>query len=314
MTLGQASASTQICMVLLESKPWPEAPPIIFPARGINCALRHPIPRISFYNNVYIRFDVDVHGGTYEMLTSQVLAKQLTCPFSGHAESVVSNLRFDTEFALVVFFERLIGLLIDPKRTGLLREFDSPNGIADIVLLELHDHWECSIALKDIPPRWAYWLHCLPHPGCFTTEDARRIAGVTRRQAITFLKLLVDLGFCEKVDGNDEWRIVTRPNPLVEGFYAIEAKLRDWKRALSQAARYRDYAVQSWVLLDERAARPALENIEQFERLNIGLATISPSEQVLAHFVPQITPPKSQLRYWQANAEVAQRLILGTKS
>lgn len=244
------------------------------------------------------------------MLTSQVLGNHMTCPATGQEEIVSESSRFDSEHALVTFFEQRIGLRIDRRSTGILREFDSPNGVADIVLFELHAHWERSITLKDVPPRWAYWLHSLPYPECFKTDDARRIAGTTRRQAITFLNLVTDAGFCEKIDNQDEWRVVFQPKPFVQDFYAVEAKLRDWKRALSQASRYRDYASQSWVLLDEYAVRPALSNIELFEHLNIGLATIACSAEITAHFVPHITAPKSQLRYWQANAEAARRFAL----
>lgn len=244
------------------------------------------------------------------MLTSQVLARHMSCPAMGREEMVCESPRFDSELALVTFFEQLIDLHIDRGNTGILREFDSPNGVADIVLFELHSHWEQSVALKDVPPRWAYWLHSLPYPECFKTDDASRIAGTTRRQAITFLNLVTDAGFCERIDSQDAWRVVFQPKPFVQDFYAIEAKLRDWKRALSQASRYRDYAVQSWVLLDEYAVRPALDNIDLFEHLNIGLATIAYSAEITAHFVPHVTAPKSQLRYWQANAEAARRFAL----
>ena len=247
------------------------------------------------------------------MLMNQVLAKQMKCPPIDQRDQLTDLPRFNSEHTLVTLFEHLLDLHIDSRNTGLLREFDCSNGIADIVLFELHNHWEESIGLKDIPPRWAYWLHSLPFPECFKTDDARQIAGVTRRQAISFLKLVVDLGFCEGTGGRDEWRVVMQPNPIVERFYAIEAKLRDWKRALSQAARYQDYAVQSWVLLDEHAIRPALDNVELFEHLNIGLAAISQSARPTAYFVPHIAMPKSNLRYWQANAETARRLALDTK-
>lgn len=244
------------------------------------------------------------------MLTSQVLAKHMSYSTNELEERTTQRSRFDSEHALVSFFEQLIGQHTNQGNTSILREFDSPNGIADIVVFELHNQWEKSLALKDVPPRWAYWLYSLPYPECFKTEDASRIAGVTHRQANTFLNLITEVGFCEKVGSQGTWRVVFQPKPFVEDFYAIEAKLRDWKRALSQASRYRDYAVQSWVLLDEHAVRPALDNIKLFERLNIGLATIACSAEVTVHFLPYAAAPRSQLRYWQANAEAARRFAL----
>lgn len=248
------------------------------------------------------------------MLTSQVLARQLTCPSVGRREQSGLESRFDSEYTLVTFFEHLIGLHIDYKSSGLLREFDCSNGIADIVLFELHSEWRRSLALKNVPPRWAYWLYSLPYPESFETEIARQAAGVTRRVAVTYLKLMADLGFCEKVAGCDQWRMIAQPKPFIESFYAIEAKLRDWKRALSQATRYKDYATQSWVLLDEYAVRAALNNLDQFEHLNVGLISISHSASVTAHFVPHTSTPKSQLRFWQANAEAARRFVVDPTS
>lgn len=243
------------------------------------------------------------------MVTSHVLAKTMKWPEAGHGTSRPSCSRFESEHALVKLFENLVDVDIDRRTSGLVRELDCSNGIADIVLFELRDQWEESISLKDVPPRWAYWLFCLPYPEAFTTDDAGHIGGATRRQTLAFLRLLVELGFCEETDRAGFWRKAFQPKPIVENFYAIEAKLRDWKRALLQAARYREYAAQSWVLLDDSSVRPALENLPQFERLNIGLASISRKQHVIAHYLPALASPKSELRYWQANAEVARRFM-----
>ena len=88
----------------------------------------------------------------------------------------------------------------------------------------------------------------------------------------------------------------------------MEAKLRHWKRALTQAIRYRDYATQSWVLLDEFSIKPALENIDQFLRLNIGLAALSTDSNIISYATPSPLPAKSVVRLWQANAEIAHRI------
>ena len=92
--------------------------------------------------------------------------------------------------------------------------------------------------------------------------------------------------------------------------YAIEAKLRDWKRALSQAYRYLDFANQSWVVLDNSRSKPAIENILKFKRLNVGLASISINGKIVIHFRPKLQPPKSLQKFWQANSEIASRFTI----
>lgn len=52
---------------------------------------------------------------------------------------------------------------------------------------------------------------------------------------------------------------------------AIEAKLTDWKKALKQAKSYYEYADESYVLLPEENAEPALQSQDCFESNGIGL-------------------------------------------
>lgn len=53
--------------------------------------------------------------------------------------------------------------------------------------------------------------------------------------------------------------------------YAIEAKLKDWRRALKQATAYCKYADKAFVLLPEKYSKPAIKAQEFFEEKGIGL-------------------------------------------
>lgn len=72
---------------------------------------------------------------------------------------------------------------------------------------------------------------------------------------------------------------------------AIEAKLKNWKRALLQAYRYRWFADYSYVVLDLDYSKPALNNIEMFKNYNIGLLTISSNGIIQKHFKPKKIKP-----------------------
>ncbi len=90
-----------------------------------------------------------------------------------------------------------------------------------------------------------------------------------------------DLVLAENVDGK------------VHHVIAIELKLSSWKRALMQAFRYRSFAWESYVVLDEKRSSPALSNVATFKKHNIGLATYSQDGFFKIIFKPKIKEPYS---------------------
>jgi len=211
---------------------------------------------------------------------------------------------FDTEALLVKSFESLA----NKHSTNILKEFDCSNGIADIIFFDLRKNWQNTSELGDIPSRWAYALLKLPYRRNFTIDEYLIISGMSIKYARRALEQFEKVGFCKKGIKKDTWVKVRQPRPIVNKIYAIEAKLKNWKRALIQADRYRYYATQSWVLLDAFSIKPAVKNIEQFKRLNVGLASITSSGEISNYYTPTSKPPKSKLHYWQANSEIAQRV------
>lgn len=63
--------------------------------------------------------------------------------------------------------------------------------------------------------------------------------------------------------------------PPFEHVVAIEAKLRDWRRALTQAYRYTSFSNEAWVLLDDACIGSAHRNAQWFKKIGIGLASFS---------------------------------------
>lgn len=223
------------------------------------------------------------------------------------AESNPSR-QFTTEAQLVSLFEKVVGHKLNTKTTGTLSELECGDGIADIALYELRKDWEDSLLLAEIPPRWVYALKKLPYRKNFTTDEFVFRNIVSRNTALRILNLYAELGLCIKKGSGNTWSKISQPRLLVKNIFAVEAKLRHWQRALKQAIRYRDYASQSWVLMDEHNIRPAIENIDQFKRINIGLAAISTTGIITTYFMPTTMPPKNTSRFWQANSEIARRI------
>jgi hypothetical protein len=70
-------------------------------------------------------------------------------------------------------------------------------------------------------------------------------------------------------------------------FYAFEGKLKDWRRALQQAFRYRYFADKAIVVMPTANAEPAIANLEAFRHLSVGLWTYDAKTGLIReHFTP----------------------------
>lgn len=73
---------------------------------------------------------------------------------------------------------------------------------------------------------------------------------------------------------------------------SIEAKLKNWKRALEQAYKYRLFSEKSYVYMDEDYINAPLKNIENFKKFNIGLVGVS-EKKMTTYFEPKQEEPFS---------------------
>ena len=75
---------------------------------------------------------------------------------------------------------------------------------------------------------------------------------------------------------------------------SFELKLKDWKRAAKQAFRYKSFSNISYVVLSSKSASAALNNIEMFEKYNIGLAKFDANSDFEILFKPENRKPYSE--------------------
>lgn len=83
-------------------------------------------------------------------------------------------------------------------------------------------------------------------------------------------------------------------NPYVttlKNSIAIEAKLKDWRRALKQAYRYKWFSESSYVCLPSDNIKPALSNIDYFKQMKVGLISISKLNGFSIMYNPKPTKP-----------------------
>jgi len=73
---------------------------------------------------------------------------------------------------------------------------------------------------------------------------------------------------------------------------AIEAKIKDWRKGLMQASRYRFFANQALLVLPHASARIAARFLPTFQALQVGLWEFDPAALVITkHFTPAKTRP-----------------------
>jgi hypothetical protein len=131
---------------------------------------------------------------------------------------------------------------------------------------------------------------------------------VTAAYASSVLRLFADAGFCERDQQQKTWTKIEEPGLVAEKIVAIEAKLRDWRKALYQASRYLDYAAESWVVLEQRSLTAAREHTDAFSARGIGLMGLGARGELEIVARPLSRTPRMAHRVWHANCEIARRL------
>jgi hypothetical protein len=212
---------------------------------------------------------------------------------------------FPTEAALVASFSSL--LESSNKNVHFSHEFNCGFGIADIIIFKKTDVNE-AVDLGKISADWAFTLKCLPLKKKFSIENISELSGASFSSAKKAIKEFIEAGFCIRTEDNLFIKL-KNPKPICNSIIAVEAKLKDWKRALWQASRYKIFSTQSWVVLDKHTANPAILNVKEFQKYNIGLATVTADGSYEEIFTPSPENYKSELAFWKANSLIAKEFL-----
>ncbi|MEP2445818.1 MAG: hypothetical protein ABJI69_01215 [Balneola sp.] len=122
--------------------------------------------------------------------------------------------------------------------------------------------------------------------------DFIKIIELTRQSNSTIRKSITKLVEYEYILKKNDCYFINNPYQVsFESLYAIEAKLRNWKRALKQAYRYKWFADYSYVVLDYYHINKALEELDAFKKYNVGLASVSIDGSLIRHYKPKREKP-----------------------
>lgn len=218
-------------------------------------------------------------------------------------------LYFKRELDLVKTFSDFLKQGSLPTQTHVIHEFESGHGIADIVLFGTSNLLEHGVAgFAKISPRYAVIFGRGLLPNKFSAQQFSDMTGIGVGASVRVLNSLVKQGVLHASGQGAYEHLEKLVNP-VRCIVSIEAKLRDWQRALHQAYRYREFSNQSWVLMDAGRVAPALQNLQQFIRAGIGLASINTSGELFVHYEPATAHSFSESRYWAACVQLTRQCL-----
>jgi hypothetical protein len=198
---------------------------------------------------------------------------------------------FPTEKDLVKAFTDVSTdfLHLDTRKDNLpfffVEEFDSHYGIADIVMGTYISTKHQEFSRKSISWNWVQPIFSFSKNQEIETDDFMQTYGVSKTTARARLKEYSDAGFLKKVS-RGKYKVVKKYKLITDTIISIEAKLKNWQRALHQAIRYKRFSNKSYVLLDRKFIKPALKNIHAFKERNVGLLSMD-SNGYVVHFSPK---------------------------
>jgi hypothetical protein len=211
--------------------------------------------------------------------------------------------KFQSELALVRALKKYL------TRTGegryrIFMEHEGGFGRPDLLLYSMSPNARLDIrALADLNPRLAPLLSVSAAESISTYGALAAAMGVSEPDARKVARMLQRLGRLQ-IEGATIKLEPIRAFPFQE-IVAIEAKLRDWRRALTQAYRYRHFSSEAWVLLDHGSISAALSRLDQFKATGIGLASFSLAGDLYVHISALNQPLQNEPLAWRTQAMLA---------
>lgn len=172
----------------------------------------------------------------------------------------------------------------------LFTELNLGYGIADIVAVSHEDTTSSErknfLAYFDVS-----LLNLIEKKDRLSFNDIVYITKSPKKKIFSSLSALMEEGFIRLRSGY--YFSHTKYADILTDSIAIEAKLKDWKRALKQAYRYKWFSNKSFVFLPFENIRVPRENITLFKRYNVGLASVSKDKGIEVIYSPKEESPIS---------------------
>ncbi len=214
---------------------------------------------------------------------------------------------FESEAALV---KGIIACVARARRRDyrVELEVDAGVGVADLVLAKRSPRSaEALRSVAMVSPRLAVLLSQGVGDAIKSRAELAALLGTSEGAAQRVIAQLSAAGVA--AHSRDSLTIFGLRTPPYARLIAVEAKISDWRRVLTQAYRNLQFADESWVVLDYVFSRPAIAQIDRFRVAGVGLASIERGRGLFIHHAATTQGPMSPAKRWQAQAVLASRVL-----
>lgn len=103
----------------------------------------------------------------------------------------------------------------------------------------------------------------------------------------------------ENLFGIPDYVLFEKTEKNVKYIVSIELKLKNWKQGLIQAFRYKNFSNDVYLIIDNKYIYSALNQISDFKKYNVGLASFDENKNFYVYFIP--TPEKPHSKFYTLN-------------
>jgi len=199
-------------------------------------------------------------------------------------------MKFQAESDLVETLKTCLKSNYGRSQIKILEEVSLGYGIADIVISELRtDCLATNLSEDALDYNDINIFTVIKNAKIISLEGIIEVTRCHKRLVSQSIKKLITQGYIKVI--NDIFSLNGNYQMSFIRNFAIEAKLKDWKRALKQAYRYKWFAEYAFVVLDAHYSKAALKNLSVFEKYNVGLASVTVGGKLKRHFNPRKEMP-----------------------
>lgn len=221
---------------------------------------------------------------------------------------------FQTEDQLMEIFDSAIAnselwLGMPRRRTFLMEEVNGIHGRVDRMMVSVPSALRPSKSRSELLQQETC-CRIIVALRAKQPKASDQLAVETGRSHVTVRYWLARMADEELVRALPENQYVLGPKSALPDckIWCFEGKLKNWKRALYQASRYRAFAHRSFVVMPENNIQSAERQIEQFKLAHVGLLSLDCKGEFRMITKPAPQQPRSLVMYTMAKGHALTRI------
>lgn len=185
---------------------------------------------------------------------------------------------FSFEKDMIPVLKRYLSKKYQISDTEFISEFNSGNGVADLVFISGKDDTKNPLSL-DYDSIFTLLKYFNRKNKKIEVSDLFNDTFLSKKQILVLIEFLIEKGILEKISTNKVLvkKVYSVP---VKKIVSIEAKLSDWKSGFYQALRYKTYSHESYLAISSDFAHRV--DLDLLKEYNIGLMVVSDTNTYIA--------------------------------